>query len=410
LDGTLASTSGIADTTLGESLPKKRKLSTSISKTPNLPAPSEKGKHVRQQQETEQAAASSSAASSSASAPGQKSYELSELMASVSSYGPELSTALRNLEATPKPAQVIVQHPTIQPQQPAGLLDLDPPSTRFHHPCIFSHDNRSMLTRDEHRRMLMYEAVVRKRLPGMSAEDKALWADIQVKVEEERQRVSQWNTATVRSRISNYFNPAIRDALEAKWSRGRTRVKEDYPQNYGFLHTIGLRRPGVTGAKEPFMSRAAPKKVDDSALGTALTADQRQRGLLHRTGHICPVSLAKPIWPTDENGVPFEKTIDVDDRYWRMSASASEQPVAENVKTGRDNRRGRLPVKRPVVAVSIDPLARQFVREQNVNIAIGASAMVVLAKTLPNLTAEWEIPVKVVLEPDEDGKQPSTCL
>ena len=82
--------------------------------------------------------------------------------------------------------------------------------------------------------------------------------------------------------------------------------------------------------------------------------------------------------------MPFEKTIDVDDRYWKnvkLGAASSAKSVQGTPPTGRDYRRGGcLPTKRPVVAVSNDPLAQQFVREQNVNIAIGASAMVTLAK------------------------------
>ena len=111
--------------------------------------------------------------------------------------------------------------------------------TRFYHPCIFSHDHRSMLTREEHQRSLMYEALTSKRseLPPL---DKAAWIELQAKIEQERQHVRQWNASTVRSRISNYFNPAIRDALEAKFCRARTRVKEEYPQHFVFLKTVGF--------------------------------------------------------------------------------------------------------------------------------------------------------------------------
>ncbi|KAG0051694.1 hypothetical protein BGZ83_003440 [Gryganskiella cystojenkinii] len=391
-----------------ESAPKRQKMASTTSKSASSLSTIDEGDQQSQTHaDTNQNSTSSTAASSSTGVtPGQKAYDLDDLMATARSYVPSFNSAIRSLEAVPAPAS-IQQQSTSQSQQQTELLPLSGIPTRFYHPCIISHDHRSMLTREEHQRSIMYDAYISKRseLPPL---DKVVWLELQAKIEQERQRVRQWNASTVRSRISNYYNPAIRDALESKFSRARTRVKEDYPQNFVFLKTVGLRRPGPPpGTKEAILARAVPKEVPESARSATLPPIQRRSGLLHRTGQVCAVSLTKPIWPTDENGVPFEKTVDVDDRYWKngtSSSSSSEQPKQGKSLTGRDNRRGGcLPVKRPVVAVSNDPLTQQFVREQNVHIAIGASAMVALAKLLPSLSNEWEIPVKVVMEPDEEG-------
>ena len=248
----------------------------------------------------------------------------------------------------------------------------------------------------------MYDGVLRRQktpgAPQLGQEDRALFGLLQERVEAERLRVRQWCDSECRSRVISYFNPLIRDALAPKFRRGRARVKEEYPQYYDFVHSIGLRLPGVPSTtKEPMLSRAQleePKTGAAEAKSNKPAAALRRRGLLQRTGKICPVSLAKPILPTDENGVPYEKTIDVVDSYWNHSASPA--PAI-------DRRRGPMPFKRPAASVAKDPVAKDFVKEQNVHIALASSAMVALAKTLPSLANEWEIPVTIVLEEDAAG-------
>ncbi|KAI8600423.1 hypothetical protein EDD21DRAFT_377288, partial [Dissophora ornata] len=288
---------------------------------------------------------------------------------------------------------------------------------RFQHPCLYSHDHRSILTRDEHRRYLLYEAITRNQqkdpnLPRLGPEDRVLWALLQEKADQERLRVRQWSAEVIRSRISGYFNPAIRVALESKFKRARTRVTVEYPQYYDFVQSIGLRLPSMhSTSKEPTLVRKSPEvtaAATSMRSSTAPMTNSSSRGLLKRTGKICPVSLTKPIWPTDENGVPYERAIDVDDRYWRASTSSPESAAAQAFgpkarKSEQDYRRSHIPSKKPAQSVANDPTVKRFVKEQNVHIALAASALVALAKVLPNLTAEWEIPVEVVLEKDSEG-------
>ncbi|KAF9131994.1 hypothetical protein BGW39_000997 [Mortierella sp. 14UC] len=326
------------------------------------------------------------------------SVNLNDLIASVSSYMPELTSAVDKANSVLQPP--VQQQPQQQPQ--STIAAIKPADIRYHHPCIGAHQYRSSLTREEHRRYMMYDGVLRRqKMPGASQlgqEDRALFALLQEKVDEERNRVRQWCDAECRSRVISYFNPLIRDALAPKFSRGRARVKEEYPRYYDFVHSIGLRLPGVPSTtKEPMLSRTPleePKSGGAEAIGSKPAAGLRRRGLLLRTGRICPVSLAKPILPTDENGVPYEKPIDVDDSYWNQSAS----PVSSN-----DRRRGPMPFKRPAASVAKDPVAKEFVKDQNVHIALASSTMVALAKTLPTLANEWEIPVTIVLEEDAEG-------
>ncbi|KAF9088144.1 Little elongation complex subunit 2 [Mortierella sp. GBA35] len=321
-----------------------------------------------------------------------------DLVASVSSYKPEIESAVDRTNSALQPP--VQQQPP--QQQQSTIAAIKPADIRYHHPCIGAHQYRSSLTREEHRRYMMYDGVLRAQkkpgTPQLGQEDRALFALLQEKVEEERVRVRQWNDTECRSRVISYFNPLIRDALAPKFNRGRTRVKEEYPQYYDFVQSIGLRLPGVPSAtKEPSLSRAQPKQPKSGAaeaIPNKPASGLRRRGLLHRTGKICPVSLAKPILPTDVNGVPYEKTIDVNDSYWNHSASSA--PIT-------DRRRGPMPVKRPAASVSKDPIAKEFVKEQNVHIALASSTMVALAKTLPSLANEWEIPVTVVLEEDTEG-------
>lgn len=324
---------------------------------------------------------------------------LNDLIASVSSYKSEITSIVDKPNTTQQPP---VQQPTQQQQQQNTIAAIKPADIRYHHPCISAHQYRSSLTREEHRRYMMYDGVLRRQktpgAPQLGQEDRALFGLLQERVEAERLRVRQWCDSECRSRVISYFNPLIRDALAPKFRRGRARVKEEYPQYYDFVHSIGLRLPGVPSTtKEPMLSRAQleePKAGAAEMTGNKPTAALRRRGLLQRTGKICPVSLAKPILPTDENGVPYEKTIDVVDSYWNQSASP---PPAT------DRRRGPMPFKRPAASVAKDPVAKDFVKEQNVHIALSSSAMVALAKTLPGLTNEWEIPVTVVLEEDSEG-------
>ncbi|KAG0273678.1 hypothetical protein BGZ95_010514 [Linnemannia exigua] len=323
---------------------------------------------------------------------------LNDLIASVSLYKPEITSAVDKANSALQPP--VQQQPQQQPQSTIAVIK--PADMRYHHPCIGSHQYRSSLTREEHRRYIMYDGVLRRqKIPGapqLGQEDRTLFSLLQEKVEEERIRVRQWCDSECRSRVISYFNPLIRDALAPKFSRGRARVKEEYPQYYDFVHSIGLRLPGVPSTtKEPMLSRAQleePKSGAAEATGSKPAAGLRRRGLLLRTGKICPVSLAKPILPTDENGVPYEKPIDVNDSYWNHSASSAPST---------DRRHGPMPFKRPAASVTKDPVAKEFVKEQDVHIALASSTMVALAKTLPSLANEWEIPVTVVLEEDADG-------
>lgn len=329
---------------------------------------------------------------------------LNDLIASVSSYKSEITSIADKANKANNTQQPPVQQqqPQQQQQQQSTIAAIKPADMRYHHPCIGAHQYRSSLTREEHRRYMMYDGVLRRQktpgAPQLGQEDRALFGLLQERVEAERLRVRQWCDSECRSRVISYFNPLIRDALAPKFRRGRARVKEEYPQYYDFVHSIGLRLPGVPSTtKEPMLSRAQleePKTGPAEAKSNNPAAAPRRRGLLQRTGKICPVSLAKPILPTDENGVPYEKTIDVVDTYW--SHSASPAPAT-------DRRRGPLPFKRPAASVAKDPVAKDFVKEQNVHIALASSAMVALAKTLPSLANEWEIPVTVVLEVDAAG-------
>ncbi|KAG0379179.1 hypothetical protein BGX24_001415 [Mortierella sp. AD032] len=323
---------------------------------------------------------------------------LNDLIASVTLYKPELTSAVDKANSALQPP---VQQQPVQQQQ-STIAAIKPADMRYHHPCIGAHQYRSSLTREEHRRYMMYDGVLRRqKMPGapqLGQEDRALFSLLQEKVDEERNRVRQWCDSECRSRVISYFNPLIRDALAPKFSRGRARVKEEYPQYYDFVHSVGLRLPGVPSTtKEPMLSRAQledPNSRAAEATSSQPAAGLRRRGLLLRTGKICPVSLAKPILPTDDNGVPYEKPIDVNDSYWNHSASSA---------SSTDRRRGPMPFKRPAASVAKDPVAGEFVKEQNVHIALASSTMVALAKTLPSLANEWEIPVTVVLEEDANG-------
>ncbi|KAF9921938.1 hypothetical protein FBU30_007999 [Linnemannia zychae] len=323
---------------------------------------------------------------------------LNDLLASVSSYKPEMTSAVDMANNTQQqPAQ---QQPAQQQQH--TIAAIKPADVRYHHPCISAHQYRSVLTREEHRRYLMYDGILRRqKIPGapqLGSEDRALFNVLQEKVEGERHRVRQWCDAECRSRVISYFNPLIRDALAPKFKRGRTRIMEEYPRYYEFLYSIGLRLPGVPSTtKEPMLSRASLVDTKPGSVGTSEnkpTTGLQHRGLLKRTGRICPVSLAKPILPTDENGVPYEKPIDVNDSYWNHSASPASKT---------DHRRGPMPFKRAAVSVAKDPTIKEFVKEHNVHIALASSTMVALAKTLPSLANEWEIPITVVLEEDSNG-------
>ncbi|KAG0075541.1 hypothetical protein BGZ90_009772, partial [Linnemannia elongata] len=328
---------------------------------------------------------------------------LNDLIASVSSYKSEITSIAdkANKANTAQQPPVQQQQPQ-QQQQQSTIAAIKPADMRYHHPCIGAHQYRSSLTREEHRRYMMYDGVLRRQktpgAPQLGLEDRALFGLLQERVEAERLRVRQWCDSECRSRVISYFNPLIRDALAPKFRRGRARVREEYPQYYDFVHSIGLRLPGVPSTtKEPMLSRAQmeePKTGAAEAKSDKPAAALRRRGLLQRTGKICPVSLAKPILPTDENGVPYEKTIDVVDSYWNHSASPA--PIT-------DRRRGPMPFKRPAASVAKDPVVKDFVKEQNVHVALASSTMVALAKTLPSLANEWEIPVTVVLEEDAAG-------
>ncbi|KAF9945044.1 hypothetical protein BGZ70_004095 [Mortierella alpina] len=284
-------------------------------------------------------------------------FDIGDLVASVASYTPEFASALQSAQIKPVKNDGGGKETTEQQQQQhhpqQKLLQPSQDVAHYYHPCILSHEHRSALTREEHRRYIMYQGILQnqhrdKQLPPLGPEDKALWTLLQEKVEQERALVRQWNARIYRSRISGFFNPAIASALEGKFQRARRRVEEEYP---------------------------------------------------------------RPIWPTDENGVPLEKAIEVDDRYWKCSepsSSAAAPTTPKHSKHGRkpnehDFRRRYIPKKKAAPSVSLDPTVRQLSQEQNVHIALAASTLVALAKTLPSLASEWEIPVRVVLEDAGDG-------
>ncbi|ORZ16642.1 hypothetical protein BCR41DRAFT_352881 [Lobosporangium transversale] len=335
-------------------------------------------------------------------------FDIIDLMASVSSYVPEIASVFHSTDPKQANSEFQQQKPQ-QPEQP-GLLQMLPPKDRFYHPCIYSHEHRSTLTREEHCRYIMYDSIIRGLhkhggVLQLGSEDRELWTSLQERVNQERQSVRQWNAETVRARIASYSNVAIQAALETKFLRARRRVLEEYPRRYDFIQSIGLRLPGVPSVKEPTLSRkkanviAPPGGLDKPQSNSV--EEPHPRGLLKRTGKVCPVSLAKPIWPTDENGVPYEKSIDINGRYWSQSGESSTSQKASNGL--RDNRRIHLPSTSPAPSVSKDPTIKHFVKEQNIHIAFAASALVTLAETLPSLASEWEIPVKVVLEEDHEG-------
>ncbi|KAF9430515.1 hypothetical protein BGZ94_006461, partial [Podila epigama] len=370
---------------------------TSVSATPRT-----RGEHTLQ---------SSSSQSSSS-----KQFTITDLVASVNSYGPALSSALDQLQAKPIQQPEVATNPrTLKKQQSQRLLPLGP-EVFYHHPCIFSHQHRSALTKEEHRRFNMYESILRTpakhgKMPPMTPEDHALWTRLKSVVEAERAEVRKWNASIVRQRLCSYLHPMIPAALEPKFVRERRRIQEHYPRYYDFLNTVGLRLPGVPAGthKEPVLSRMKlePPILASKAMPNSRTTSGilRNRGLMCRRGRICQVSMAKPTWPTDENGVPFEKDIDINPLYWRVSGDDAQPQEYTNANGDhhKDARqRGDFPLKRLAGPLSKDPLAHQYAEENRVHIALAASTMVTLAKVLPNLSSEWEIPVTVVMEEDEN--------
>ncbi|KAF9318466.1 chitin deacetylase [Podila horticola] len=262
----------------------------------------------------------------------------------------------------------------------------------------------------------MYERVMRSpnksgRPPAIGPEDHARWIQLQKMVELERSEVRKWNASFVRPRLSSHLHPSFKGAMEPKFKRGRDRVVQDYPQYYDFLSTIGLRLPGMPSGsqKEPVLSRMKPEVQPSSAgvsIKGAVSDALRNRGLLARKGKICQVSIARPIWPTDDNGVPIEKEIGVEDSYWKVyDPKVDEVESGDGLKHKDFRRTGHFPKKKKADPVSMDPLVKQFVEEQRVHIALAASTIVTLAKVLPSLASEWEIPVRVVFEEDSKGEK-----
>ncbi|KAG0358482.1 chitin deacetylase [Podila minutissima] len=342
----------------------------------------------------------------------QKQLTITDLVASVNSYHPEFTSALD--QAKPKQQEVATGKQATQKQQVQPLMQL-PPAVSYRHPCIFFHEHRSALSKEDHRRFIMYERIMRSpnksgKPPSIGPEDHALWIQLQKTVELERSEVRKWNASFIRPRLSSHLHPSFRGAMEPKFRRGRDRVVRDYPQYYDFLSTIGLRLPGMPSGsqKEPVLSRVKPE-VQPSSAGTPIKGDVsdalRNRGLLARKGKICQISIARPIWPTDDNGVPIEKEIEVDDSYWKVSDQEVDQVKSGDGKHKDFRRTGHFPKKNRADPVSMDPLVKQFVEEQRVHIALAASTIITLAKVLPSLASEWEIPVKVVLEEDSKGEK-----
>ncbi|KAF9375358.1 hypothetical protein CPC16_000771 [Podila verticillata] len=336
----------------------------------------------------------------------QKQLTITDLVASLHSYHPEFTSAL---DAKPKQQEATTEQQVPQKQQAQPLMQL-PPAVSYRHPCIFFHEHRSALSKEDHRRFIMYERIMRSPnksgKPTIGPEDHARWIQLQKTVELERSEVRKWNASFVRPRLSSHLHPSFKGAMEPKFKRGRDRVTQDYPQYYDFLSTIGLRLPGMPSGsqKEPVLSRMKTD-VPPSAGFKGVSDALWNRGLLARKGKICQISIAKPIWPTDENGVPVEKEIEVSDSYWKVSDPEVDHVEAGDGKHKDFRRTGHFPKKRRADPVSKDPLIRQFVKEQNVHIALAASTIVTLAKVLPSLASEWEIPVKVVLEEDSKGEK-----
>lgn len=341
----------------------------------------------------------------------QKQLTITDLVASVNSYHPEFTSALD--QAKPKQQEVANEKQATQKQQVQPLMQL-PPATSYRHPCIFFHEHRSALSKEDHRRFIMYERVMRSpnksgRPPAIGPEDHARWIQLQKMVELERSEVRKWNASFVRPRLSSHLHPSFKGAMEPKFKRGRDRVVQDYPQYYDFLSTIGLRLPGMPSGsqKEPVLSRMKPEVQPSSAgvsIKGAVSDALRNRGLLARKGKICQVSIARPIWPTDDNGVPIEKEIGVEDSYWKVyDPKVDEVESGDGLKHKDFRRTGHFPKKKKADPVSMDPLVKQFVEEQRVHIALAASTIVTLAKVLPSLASEWEIPVRVVFEEDSKG-------
>ncbi|KAF9427858.1 hypothetical protein BGZ76_002152 [Entomortierella beljakovae] len=339
-------------------------------------------------------------------------FDINELVASVTSYVPEIASALNSV-SVPKPNtdQKQQQQQSQQHNQQPPLIQMKSSDVIFQHPCIYSHDHRSTLSREEHRRYIMYEAISRGvHRNGIQAqlgsEDRALWAELQEKVDQERLKVRQWQAEVIRSRIASFFNPDIQQALDSKFKKARARVVEEYPQFYDFVQSIGLRLPSIPSttksAKEPTLNRKKAESIPSELLNKAPAAMSDPRGMLKRIGRVCPVSLVKPIWPTDDDGVPFEKEIDINDRYWDASAPLPCSSTGTKISE-QDYRRSHPPKKSPTSSISNDPIVKQLVKEHNIQISVAASSLVALVKTLPSLTEEWEIPVKVVLEEDHEG-------
>ncbi|KAF9190522.1 Elongator subunit elp4 [Haplosporangium sp. Z 11] len=411
----------------GSSKSRKRRASSTLVVPNRKPAPitpTEIIKKTTQSQLTipsvDRHGSSSSSTSTTTIVPGNR-FDITDLVASVTSYVPEIASALHSVQIKPPDQKgSSVQQSQEQQYSQQHLVPVKPATVRYLHPCIQSYVSRSILTREEHRRYVVYEAITRdqhknKNLPVLGPEDRAVWTALQEKVEKERAALRQWIVEVSRSQISSLYNPEIRNALETKFKRARVRITDEYPRYYEFVHSVGLLLPGVpSGSKtEPMLSRKTPNNTTvSSSKGSSTTAPKvapGPHGLLRRTGKICPVSLAKPTWPTDENGVPFEKTIDIDSRYWdssgrfATSASSSTTPIRRPRLGEQDFRRNHIPKKSVAVSIAKDPVVKEFVKEQNVHIALASSAMVALAKTLPHLAREWEIPVKVVLEEDDKG-------
>ncbi|KAF9198471.1 hypothetical protein BGZ49_000703 [Haplosporangium sp. Z 27] len=411
----------------GEKLPRKKKQRVSKSVGAHNQGTSDDNNNNAAHSQISSLSSPNTATASSSSdllqAPPHAKFDISDLVASVTSYVPEIASALHSFQIQ-KPAtdqqKLSSQQQQQQQQHQPSIIQMKATDVQFHHPCIDGHSRRSTLTKEEHRRYLMYDAIARglhknEIQPQLSPEDRALWATLQEKVDQERHNVRQWQAELVRSRINICFIPAIRDAMEAKFIKARTRVQEEYPQHYEFVHSIGLRLPGVpttkSSAKEPTLNRKKPDAIPSVVHGShteTQSTEPNPRGLLKRTGRICPVSLAKPTWPTDDDGVPYEKAIDISDKYWSIPIAPQNptKPLLSNTGSRlseQEYRRTHLPGKSPALSVAKDPTVRQFVKEQNVQIAFSASSLVELVKTLPSLASEWEIPVRVVLEEDLEG-------
>ncbi|KAF9979114.1 hypothetical protein BGZ73_006351 [Actinomortierella ambigua] len=407
------------------------------SSTPPKLLKSAKGAEAKTGTRTE-AAPSPTAASAAAAAttPAPQSVEIGALLTQIQKYTPELSSAVQKTNIHIPQGRYQSQNHRRQHQgqqttkegsdkQPTADSKVQhktpshfPGIHQFHHPMRCFYNQFSSLTRTKHCQYLWILNELRNgRQDQLLAADEKLWRRLSSQVEEERRQFQGWSHETICTKVHEWASSPdrgqrMRKNLEqTKWRRGRERVHQEYPRYYEFQQAILVRLPAVSAAHKGAVLLQRAQALRGSAQGQRLGEDGlvERKHVLARVGRICPVWMGKPIMQTDEHGVPYLSEIPLDERYWEQAEMerSTETPKTEAATVAPTENSAKDPrlAKVPAPAISKDTLLKDFMREQNADVSIASSTVLALARTLPSLGAEWEIPVRVELEEDATGNK-----